>query len=274
MPAKIILARTETIPTLDASGNPVWRTTTRAWQQNDAGALVSQTERTPDGLQSWSWQIGQGPTPTDPDETFTQQGAKYTHTQTVIDKDENGDATRSWTTTATHTDNTQTIQTYTNGLLDTVDQGIHSTSYGYEDATNGIPGRLRTTTYTYDPTTLALDTETIITNGLTRVIDRGRVTLGRDQGWQLLDGSTVENEVEYSYHADHGRLSEISNPQISSTPFAYTYEPGSLHLIETLTGPAHSVTHTWSPTRNVLLAKENKTLALPPAPETLRLLKH
>ena len=312
------ITRTETIPTLDVSGNPVWRTTARVWQQNDAGALVSQTERTPDGLQSWSWQIGQGPTPTDPDETFTQQGAKYTHTLTdlkpAIDK--------AWTTTATHPDNTQTIQTYTNGLLDTVDQGIHSTTYGYEDATNGIPGRLRTTTdsrtgtttinyisttadvvasitdpgtrttyLTYDqrgrrthvdapntfdpdaapentdhenititaynPATLALDTETITTNGHTRVIDRSQDTLGRDEGWQLLNGTNVENEVEYRYHADHGRLHEVESP---AGTFTYTYVEDSLNLPATVTGPLHSVTNTWSPTRNVLLSKENETL--------------
>ena len=103
--------------------------------------------------------------------------------------------------------------------------------------------------------------QTITTNGLTRVIDRSRDTLGRDQGWQLLDGSTVENEVEYSYHADHGRLETISGGGMQPpAQFDYTYEPQSLHLIGTLTGPAHSVTHTWSPTRNVLLAKENETL--------------
>ena len=44
-----------------------------------------------------------------------------------------------------------------------------------------------------------------------------------------------------------------------STPtVTITYEPDSPNLIETLTGPAHSVTHTWSPTRNVLSPKKMK----------------
>jgi YD repeat-containing protein len=77
--------------------------------------------------------------------------------------------------------------------------------------------------YTYDPATLALDTETISydldqdgTADFTRVLDRKPTSLGRDTGWQLKDGATIENEATYTYHATTGRLSdqERGNPQI------------------------------------------------------------
>jgi hypothetical protein len=67
--------------------------------------------------------------------------------------------------------------------------------------------------YTYDPATLALDTETISydldqdgTADFTRVLDRKPTSLGRDTGWQLKDGTTIENEASYTYHATTGRL--------------------------------------------------------------------
>jgi hypothetical protein len=51
-------------------------------------------------------------------------------------------------------------------------------------------------------------------------------------GWQLKDGSAVESQTSYSYGATDGRLSQISNPQISNT-FTYAYLPNS-SLIESL----------------------------------------
>jgi RHS repeat-associated protein len=129
-----------------------------------------------------------------------------------------------------------------------------------ESVTNGVA----TSAFTYDPATLALDTETISYdldhNGaadFTRVLDRKPTSLGRDTGWELKDGVTIENEVTYGYHATEGRLSEVSNPQISNLQFSYTYEPNS-SLLATITGPAHTVTNVWEPTRNVLDLKQNK----------------
>jgi RHS repeat-associated protein len=117
--------------------------------------------------------------------------------------------------------------------------------------------------YTYDPATLALKTETISYDldgqpgfEFSRVIDRSRDTLGRDTGWQLENGTTVENQAAYAYGSD-GRLSQVSNPQISNTPFTYSYLPNS-NLISTVTGPVHTVTNTWAADRDVLLSKENK----------------
>jgi YD repeat-containing protein len=103
------------------------------------------------------------------------------------------------------------------------------------------------TTYTYDPTTLAIDTETISydldhdgTPDFPRVLDRKPTDLGRDKGWELKDGTTVENQDAYGYSATTGRLTEISNPQISTTLFTYGYEPNS-NLIATANYTANAL---------------------------------
>jgi RHS repeat-associated protein len=116
--------------------------------------------------------------------------------------------------------------------------------------------------YTYNPTTLALDTETITYTlpgqpAFTRVLDRSQDTLGRESGWELKNGATTENSVRYDYSLTDGRLSSISNPQLSNVSFAYGYETGS-SLVKTVTGPAHTVTNTYEPNRDILDVKENK----------------
>jgi RHS repeat-associated protein len=119
--------------------------------------------------------------------------------------------------------------------------------------------------YTYDPATLALDTETVAydldhdgTADFTRVLDRSRDTLGRDTGWQLKNGTTVENQVGYQYGTTDGRLTSVSGGafQVPSL-FQYSYLPNS-SLIASVTGPAHTVTNTWAADRDVLTLKENK----------------
>jgi RHS repeat-associated protein len=126
--------------------------------------------------------------------------------------------------------------------------------------------------YTYNPTTLALDTETITYTlpgqpAFTRVLDRSQDTLGRDSGYSL--GSTPASGVgggappppelvtSYAYNPTDGRLSSISNPQLSNVSFAYGYETGS-SLVKTVTGPVHTVTNTYESNRDILDTKENK----------------
>ncbi len=119
-------------------------------------------------------------------------------------------------------------------------------------------------TYAYDPTNLTIDTETIQydldhdgTYEFARVLDRSKDTLTRDTGFQLKDGTTIENQANYGYSATDGRLSQISNPQISNLQFTYGYVPNS-NLIQTVTGPTHTVTNTWETNRDVLDIKQNK----------------
>ena len=121
---------------------------------------------------------------------------------------------------------------------------------------------------TYDPANLQLDTETIRydldANGsyefsrvLARVLDRSRDPILRDTGFQLKTGTTVENSAIYSYSPTDGRMSQISNPQISNEIFNYSYTPNS-NLSAQITGPIHTVTNTWEPNRDALDLKQNK----------------
>jgi hypothetical protein len=62
-----------------------------------------------------------------------------------------------------------------------------------------------------------------------RVIERSRDACGRSSGWQLENGSTVENQVAYAYGADR-RLSFVTGsagaPSIPSpTPWPPTEMP-------------------------------------------------
>jgi len=123
---------------------------------------------------------------------------------------------------------------------------------------------ITSSTFAYDPAILVLDTETVShdlnadgTPELTRVIDRTQDNLLRSTGFQLKDGTTIENQASYTYGATDGRLSEISNPQIPNSTFTYSYAPNS-SLVASVTSPAHTVTNAWEATRDVLLSKENK----------------
>jgi RHS repeat-associated protein len=125
---------------------------------------------------------------------------------------------------------------------------------------------LSTSTFAYDPATLATDTETVShdidlngTPELTRVIDRSRDTLSRSTGWELKNGSVIENSVTYNYHLTDGRVDSISGGGLHPpSQFNYTYEPNSYGLIKTITSPIHTVTNNYEADRNVLQSKQNK----------------
>jgi RHS repeat-associated protein len=117
--------------------------------------------------------------------------------------------------------------------------------------------------YSYDPATLALDTETITIDpdgsgslpALTRVLDRSTDTFGRQSGTAVsaVGSGTPEHYTNYAYD-NSGRLSTVTSP---AGTFTYTYTPNS-SLITTVSGPAHTVTNTWEPNRDVLDVKENR----------------
>jgi RHS repeat-associated protein len=118
-----------------------------------------------------------------------------------------------------------------------------------------------TSTFTFNSSNLQIDTETVAydlnadnTTDFTRVIDRSQDNLGRESGWQLKDGTTVENEVAYAYGTTDGRLSSVSK---GASSFGYTYVPNS-SLIATVTSPVHTVSNVYETTRNVLASKVNK----------------
>ena len=124
-----------------------------------------------------------------------------------------------------------------------------------------------TTTYSYNPANLTLASETtrydLDHNGsyeFSRILDHSRDSLLRDTGFIL--GSTpastfVETQATYAYSTTDGRVSQISNPQISNQTFTYDYLANS-NLLEKITGPLHTVTNTYELNRDVLASKQNK----------------
>jgi RHS repeat-associated protein len=100
---------------------------------------------------------------------------------------------------------------------------------------------------------LAYDINADGTPDFTRVLDRSQDNLQRDSGWQLKDGTTIENEVAYVYDTA-GRLASVTSP---AGPFTYAYQANSMGLLSIVTGPAHTVTNTWENTRDVLARKQN-----------------
>jgi hypothetical protein len=84
--------------------------------------------------------------------------------------------------------------------------------------------------YTYHPTQLSLDLETIQYdldhNGsyeFTRVLDRSRHSLNRDTGFQLKDGPTLENQATYTYSPTVGRMASISGGGFQPPSPIYTF---------------------------------------------------
>ena len=91
---------------------------------------------------------------------------------------------------------------------------------------------------------------------------------GRDSGWVL--GSTPATGVgggaspppelvtSYAYNPTDGRLETIRGGGLHPpSQFNYSYLANS-NLIKTITSPAHTVTNTYEPNRNILDVKENK----------------
>ena len=115
--------------------------------------------------------------------------------------------------------------------------------------------------YTYDPGNLRL-TEEIVTydtdsdgiGDLSRTLERNYDTMLRSAGYVLADGTFVESGAEYTYD-DAGRLATVAD---AMDTFSYSYVGGSLGLLQSVSGPVHSVINTWDTTRDALLAKENQ----------------
>jgi RHS repeat-associated protein len=173
-------------------------------------------------------------------------------------------ATRAWARGVT------TTYSYTQGLLTLTDYSdttpdVAITYDGYSRQSTVTQTNQSQITYSYHPTTLVLASELVKYdldhNGsyeFTRTLDRSRDTLLRDSGYSLKTAnSTLETSSAYSYSPTDGRISQISNPQISNQIFSYGYLANS-SLLASLTGPIHTVTNTWEPNRDVLDIKQNK----------------
>ena len=147
-------------------------------------------------------------------------------------------------------------------------------------STSSQPGT--SVVYAYDGTSLRLTDETIsvdpditfsvgasaitVTEGavpvsLQRVVERKADTLLRDTGADLrvTSGGSLDAGSTLAYHASEGRLETVTaNLNGTNRAFSYGYKANSYGLLETVTGPAHTVTNTWDTTRDLLQTKENK----------------
>jgi RHS repeat-associated protein len=140
---------------------------------------------------------------------------------------------------------------------------------------------LSTSTFSYNSSNLQLDTETIAYNldgqpgaDFTRVIDRSQDTLSRESGWQLKNGTTIENDVQYQYSVTQGRLSKVRRGDIPvPQEFDYTYTAQS-NLIASITSPAHTVSNAYEPDRNILRSKVNKKLDTTPVSSYFYTMNH
>jgi RHS repeat-associated protein len=123
---------------------------------------------------------------------------------------------------------------------------------------------LATSSFSYDPLTLLLDTETLsydfngdATPDLVRVLDRSQDALSRSSGYQLKNGSTIEAAASYQYSPTTGRLESVDNGTDTFT-YAYTTNSSLLASVTKSGTPTIQTTHTWEANRNVLDVKENK----------------
>jgi RHS repeat-associated protein len=97
--------------------------------------------------------------------------------------------------------------------------------------------------FSYDPATLALTTETIITAGQTNILARSHDSLGRPSGLSL----GTDYSVGYGYDS-LGRFSHVSNFQFQ---VSYTYLPGS-DLLSGWSNGVVTVVRSFEPNRDLL----------------------
>jgi len=158
----------------------------------------------------------------------------------------------------------ETTYVYTNGFLTSVNYSDNTTpnvaiSYDALGRQSTVSNGIASSAFTYDPYTLVLSQETITytvpgLSTFSRILKRSRDSMLRDIGWQLKNGTTVENQAAYGYSASDGRLSSVAD---ANNSFNYGYVANS-NLIGTVTGPVHTVTNTWEDHRDVLVSKKNK----------------
>ena len=175
--------------------------------------------------------------------------------------------TRTWARGITTTYGyTHGLMTRTNYSDDTPDVTITYDSMGRQQS---VSTSVAKSEFTYDPATLAQDTEIISYNldgvasyEFTRVLDRSRDALGRATGYTLqgsvgVPPASMESQTTYGYSPTTGRLETITD---GTTAFRYDYLANS-NLIQSVTasaGAIHDVTNVWEPNRNVLASKQNK----------------
>ena len=249
----------QTYPSWNVYDEQGRQTELHTWKASPILDPASMPSNPPSGSEVTSWVYGASTGHLNRKQYADGKGTDYTYTTA------GRLATRVWARGVT------TTYGYINGLM---------TSTNYSDSTPDVMityepfGRQSSVTqtnqsqliYTYNAVSLALDTETIKYDldhdgsyEFTRVLDRSRDSLNRDSGWQLKDGTTIESYAIYGYSATDGRLKTVVGGGGPSSPQTFTYDyVSNSNLLETVTGPIHTVINTWEANRDVLDIKENK----------------
>jgi RHS repeat-associated protein len=142
------------------------------------------------------------------------------------------------------------------GRVTTAAQGTLNTG------TMGLDPTLRFTTSDYNATEFTLDSESTSLGGgfPDKTLTRHTDTTGRLRSLQI----DTEYTAAYGYDSA-GRLKDVwDRPTLTTAgeptgdpTFTYGYLNNSNGLVQTVTGPAHTVTNTWETTRDVLASKVN-----------------
>jgi RHS repeat-associated protein len=257
---------TETVPALRGS-TPVLRTTSKVWYTQGATVfdpIVSQSDSAANGLQSWSWQIGQGAsTPDHPNSVFSTS---------VTTLGGNG----AWTTTSTAPDGTKTVGTYTAGKMVSMAK-LNTDEPATEDSviefrTQGYDSLNRPTTSTHSRTGTSTTTYfSDVADSVVRVTDAGgRFTKffydirGRRISVDAPDtpvdesnptGPKYDNITTTTYNPD-STVTETNGDQTYRVSHTYDYADRQISMT---TYGTTTATTTWqySSTRGFLLAKRD-----------------
>jgi RHS repeat-associated protein len=149
------------------------------------------------------------------------------------------------------------------------DKGGRRTSTDYSDTTPDVsitydalnrPDEVTSGTatwdYEYDPVTLRLLSETHPLGGTSteRVLTRSYDSLSRPDGFAL--GIPADPDLDHSVSYGFDDAGRYNNVTGAGKSFDYTYTAGD--LIDTVTGPEHTVTNTWDIPRRTLYSKNNE----------------
>ncbi|MEI6676396.1 MAG: hypothetical protein WCO57_14600, partial [Verrucomicrobiota bacterium] len=230
------ISRTETLPALRSDNTEVLRTSTQVWkdQATEAnGTCVSYTDRTPDGLSSWSWRIG-----------VANLVSRIT-------------ASNTWDETATNPDSTYSVTTINaDGLPEFLKQyssgatliaQIHYTYDTLKRPSTSTDSRTGTTTTAYVSDTVDLVASVIPPAGDSQKTSyaydsRGNRTQVNAPDTKDATGANLPNVTNTSYDS-HGRMETVTGDQ--AYPVSYTYDYAGRMKTMTTTGSAGNATTTW-----------------------------
>lgn len=165
---------------------------------------------------------------------------------------------------------------YDAGYIDTVDYSDSTPDIGVTYNPFGLAERIdqggNRSTFTYDSSYTVLREETVSydSNGngavdpsdFSRTVDHSYGAFLRPLGYTVVGGPSGVDASAYYTYDNAGRIDAVMDRRDSpSWQFTYDYTGGSTRLVESITGPVHTVTNVYDPYHDRLKSKENKASA-------------